>query len=58
MALDTNAIAMDPKDELRATNGDGEEGAQKVAGHSDSEPGLVDAMIRASDALRDHLQEQ
>jgi len=26
MALDTNAIAMDPKDELRATNGDGEEG--------------------------------
>ena len=28
------------------------------AGHSDTEPGLVDAMIRASDALRDHLQEQ
>jgi proline iminopeptidase len=26
------------------------------AGHSDSEPGLVDAMVRASDKLRDILQ--
>lgn len=25
------------------------------AGHSDSEPGLADAMVRASDKLRDHL---
>ena len=26
------------------------------AGHSDSEPGLVDAMVRASDKFRDELQ--
>ena len=26
------------------------------AGHSDSEPGLVDAMIRASDRFRDSLK--
>ena len=25
------------------------------AGHSDSEPGLVDALIRATDAMREHL---
>ena len=25
------------------------------AGHSDTEPGLVDAMVRATDTLRTHL---
>jgi len=41
---------------LRAAGGEVELEFVSGAGHSDSEPGLVDAMVRATDKIREHLQ--